>query len=133
MKGLFSWVGFRQAAIPYTRETRKIGKSKFSSWRLWNFALDGITSFSTVPLRVWTYLGMLIATVSFFYGAFIVGKTLLYGRDMPGYASMITVVLFLGGIQLIGLGVLGEYVGRILNETKGRPIYVIRERYDDGD
>ena len=133
MKGLFSWVGFRQAVIPYTRETRRIGKSKFSSWRLWNFALDGITSFSTVPLRIWTYVGMVIATVSFLYGAFIVGKTLLYGRDMPGYASMITVVLFLGGIQLIGLGVLGEYVGRILNETKGRPIYIIRERYDDGD
>jgi len=130
MKGVFAWVGFRQAVIPYTREKRKTGRSKFSSWRLWNFALDGITSFSTVPLRIWTYMGAAIAAVSFSYGAFIVARTLLYGRDMPGYASLITVVLFLGGVQLIGLGVLGEYLGRIHNETKGRPIYIIRERYD---
>ncbi len=130
MKGVFAWVGFRHAVIPYTREKRKTGRSKFSSWRLWNFALDGITSFSTVPLRIWTYMGAAIAAVSFSYGAFIVARTLLYGRDMPGYASLITVVLFLGGVQLIGLGVLGEYLGRIHNETKGRPIYIIRERYD---
>lgn len=133
MKGLFSWVGFRQAVIPYARETRKTGKSKFSSWRLWNFALDGITSFSTVPLRIWTYLGLVIAMVSFLYGSFIVGRTLLYGRDMPGYASLITVMLFLGGVQLIGLGVLGEYMSRIHNETKGRPVYIIRERFEDAD
>ena len=131
MKGLFAWVGFRQAVIPYTREVRKSGKSKFSKWRLWNFALDGITSFSTAPLRVWTYLGLAIAAFSFSYGSFIVGRTILFGRDMPGYPSLITVILFLGGIQLIGLGVLGEYLGRIHNETKGRPIYILRERYDD--
>ena len=131
MKGLFAWVGFRQAVIPYTREVRKSGKSKFSKWRLWNFALDGITSFSTVPLRIWTYLGLAIAAFSFSYGAFIIGRTLLFGRDMPGYPSLITVILFLGGIQLIGLGVLGEYLGRIHNETKGRPIYIIRDKYDD--
>jgi len=131
MKGLFAWVGFRQAVIPYTREVRKSGKSKFSKWRLWNFALDGITSFSTVPLRIWTYLGLAIAAFSFSYGAFIIGRTLLFGRDMPGYPSLITVILFLGGIQLIGLGVLGEYLGRIHNETKGRPIYIIRDKYDE--
>jgi polyisoprenyl-phosphate glycosyltransferase len=131
MKGLFAWVGFRQAVIPYTREVRKSGKSKFSKWRLWNFALDGITSFSTVPLRIWTYLGLAIAAFSFSYGAFIIGRTLLFGRDMPGYPSLITVILFLGGVQLIGLGVLGEYLGRIHNETKGRPIYIVRDKYDD--
>jgi polyisoprenyl-phosphate glycosyltransferase len=131
MKGLFAWVGFRQAVIPYTREVRKSGKSKFSKWRLWNFALDGITSFSTVPLRIWTYLGLAIAAFSFSYGTFIIGRTLLFGRDMPGYPSLITVILFLGGVQLIGLGVLGEYLGRIHNETKGRPIYILRDKYDD--
>jgi len=131
MKGLFAWVGFRQAVIPYTREVRKSGKSKFSKWRLWNFALDGITSFSTVPLRIWTYLGLAIAAFSFSYGAFIIGRTILFGRDMPGYPSLITVILFLGGLQLIGLGVLSEYLGRIHNETKGRPIYIIRDKYDD--
>jgi len=131
MKGLFAWVGFRQAVIPYTREVRKSGKSKFSKWRLWNFALDGITSFSTVPLRIWTYLGLAIAAFSFSYGAYIIGRTLLFGRDMPGYPSLITIILFLGGVQLIGLGVLGEYLGRIHNETKGRPIYIVRDKYDD--
>ncbi len=133
MKGLFAWVGFRQAIIPYTREERKTGKSKFSGWKLWNFALDGITSFSTLPLRIWTYLGVAIAALSFSYGAFIVGRTLLFGRDMPGYPSLITVILFLGGVQLIGLGILGEYLGRIYSESKGRPIYIVRERYDDED
>lgn len=131
MKGLFAWVGFRQATIPYAREPRHAGKSKFSGWRLWNFALEGITSFSTAPLRVWTYLGLAIALAAFFFGAFIVGQVLLLGRDLPGYASLITVVLFLGGVQLIGLGILGEYLGRIYSETKGRPIYIVRDRFDD--
>ena len=130
MKGLFAWVGFRQAVIPYTRAERQAGDSKFSGWRLWNFALEGITSFSTVPLRIWTYLGLFIALLSFAYGAYIVGRVFLLGKDLPGYASLITVVLFLGGVQLIGLGVLGEYLGRIYSETKGRPIYIVRDRYD---
>ena len=133
MKGLFAWVGFRQAVIPYTREQRQAGKSKFSGWKLWNFALDGITSFSTLPLRIWTYLGVAIAAFSFSYGAFIVGRTLLFGRDMPGYPSLITVILFLGGVQLIGLGIIGEYLGRIYNESKGRPTYIIRDKYDDDE
>jgi len=131
MKGLFAWVGFRQAVIPYIREVRNAGSSKFSGWRLWNLALEGITSFSTMPLRVWTYLGLIIALLSFLYGAFIIGWVLLEGRDIPGYASLITVVLFLGGVQLIGLGVLGEYLGRIYTETKQRPIYIVREKYSN--
>lgn len=130
MKGLFAWVGFRQAVIPYRRDPRQAGHSKFSGWRLWNFALEGITSFSTAPLRIWSYLGLFIALLAFLYGAFIVGRVLFWGRDMPGYASLITVVLFLGGVQLIGLGVLGEYLGRIYNETKGRPVYIVRDRFE---
>lgn len=131
MKGLFAWVGFRQALIPYSREARHAGESKFSGWRLWNFALEGITSFSTAPLRIWTYLGTAIALTAFAFGTFVVGRTLLLGRDLPGYTSLITVVLFLGGVQLIGLGVLGEYLGRIYSESKGRPIYIVRDRYSD--
>ncbi len=131
MKGLFAWVGFRQATLPYARRVRTAGESKFSGWRLWNFALEGITSFSTAPLRIWAYLGLGIALLAFLFGLFIIVHTLMYGRDLPGYASMITVVLFLGGIQLIGLGMLGEYIGRIFSETKGRPIYIIREPDQD--
>ena len=127
MKGLFAWVGFRQAVIPYTREARHAGKGKFSGWRLWNFALEGITSFSTAPLRIWFYIGLLVATLAFIYGTFIVGRVIFLGRDTPGYASLVTIVLFLGGIQLIGLGVLGEYLGRIYNETKQRPVYIVRK------
>lgn len=127
MKGLFAWVGFRQATIPFVREARSAGESKFSGWRLWNFALEGITSFSTAPLRIWTYVGVVVALSAFCFGLLIVGRVLLLGRDLPGYASLITVVLFLGGVQLIGLGILGEYLGRIYMEAKGRPIYVVRD------
>lgn len=133
MKGLFAWVGFRQATVPYVREARAAGHSSFSGWRLWNFALEGITSFSTAPLRVWSYLGLLIALVSFAYGLFIIGRTLLFGRDLPGYASLMTMVLFLGGVQLIGLGVLGEYIGRLYGEAKQRPVYIVRDFYESGD
>lgn len=131
MKGLFSWVGFRQATIPFKRAPRAAGDSKFSGWRLWNFALEGLTSFSTAPLRIWTYLGLIVALLAFCLGLVIVGKVLLLGRDLPGYASLITVVLFLGGVQLIGLGVLGEYLGRVYMEAKGRPIYIVRDNPDD--
>ena len=127
MKGLFAWVGFRQATIPFVRELRVAGDTKFSGWRLWNFALEGMTSFSTVPLRIWTYLGFVVALLAFCFGLVIVGRVVLLGRDLPGYASLITVVLFLGGVQLIGLGVLGEYLGRIYLESKGRPVYLVRE------
>jgi glycosyltransferase involved in cell wall biosynthesis len=127
MKGLFAWVGFRTTSVDYVREPRVAGTGKFAGWRLWNFALEGITAFSTVPLRIWTYLGTIIATVAFFYGVAIIVRTLMLGSDVPGYASLLTVSLFLGGVQLIGLGVIGEYVGRIYMESKQRPIYIVRE------
>ncbi|QCP53829.1 glycosyltransferase family 2 protein [Trinickia violacea] len=129
MKGLFAWVGYRTVIVEYQREQRSAGRSKFSGWRLWNFALEGITSFSTVPLRSWTYIGLLIALIAFVYGGFVVSRTLLFGNPVPGYASLLSVLLFLGGIELIGIGVVGEYIGRIYHETKERPIYLIRRRY----
>lgn len=132
MKGLFAWVGFRQAVIPYVRGPRQAGKTKFSSWRLWNFALEGITSFSTAPLRIWLYIGIFVAALAFVYGSIIVGRVIFLGRDTPGYASLITIVLFLGGVQLVGLGILGEYIGRMYGETKERPIYIVREDSGDG-
>jgi len=129
MKGIFSWLGFKTAIIPYIREERVAGKSSFNGWKLWNFALDGITSFSTIPLRIWLYLGSFISFLSFIYGSFIIVNTILFGNDSPGYASLITVVLFIGGVQLIGIGILGEYIGRIYIESKNRPIYIIENEY----
>jgi polyisoprenyl-phosphate glycosyltransferase len=126
MKGLFSWVGFETASVPYVREQRASGHSKWSYWRLWNFALDGITASTTAPLRVWTYCGMLIGAAAFLYGFFIIGRTIMFGRDMPGYASLITAILFFGGLNLVALGILGEYIGRIFNEVKARPLYIVR-------
>ncbi|AJC20724.1 glycosyltransferase family 2 protein [Pandoraea pulmonicola] len=133
MKGLFAWVGYRTAVLRYERQPRCAGKSKFSGWRLWNFALEGITSFSSLPLRCWTYIGLSIAFVAFLYGSFIIGRTLVLGIDVPGYASLLSVLLFFGGLQLIGIGVVGEYVGRIYDESKGRPVYLLRRRYEDSD
>ena len=130
MKGLFAWLGFKAKTIVYRRDIRSAGKSKFSGWRLWNLAIEGITSFSTVPLRIWTYLGLVIASLAFVYGLFIIIQTLIYGISVPGYASLITIVLFLGGIQLLGLGVIGEYLGRVYTESKQRPIYVVRKVYE---
>ena len=129
MKGLFAWVGFKTVIVEYEREARSAGHSKFSGWRLWNFALEGITSFSTVPLRSWTYIGLAIAFLAFAYGGFIIGRTLIFGNPVPGYSSLLSAMLFLGGIELIGVGVVGEYVGRIYYETKERPIYLVRRRY----
>ena len=129
MKGLFAWVGFNSIGIPYERPQRSAGSSKWGSWRLWNFALDGIFSFSTLPLRVWAYVGSIVALVSFSYGSFIVIRTLILGVDIPGYASLLTIVLFLGGIQLLSIGVLGEYLGRLFIEVKGRPLYVVESIY----
>ncbi|MGO4157997.1 glycosyltransferase family 2 protein [Cupriavidus sp. YAF13] len=131
MKGLFAWVGYRTVIVPYEREARNAGHSKFSGWRLWNLALEGITSFSTLPLRVWTYLGFLIASIAFWYGIFIIARTIVLGVEVPGYASLLSVLLFFGGVQLIGIGVVGEYVGRIYYEAKGRPIYLVRRRYQE--
>lgn len=126
MKGLFSWVGYDFAVVDYVREKRASGRTKFNWWRLWNLGLEGITSFSTAPLRIWTYVGLVISTVAFVYGGYIFVRTLVFGIDVPGYASLLTTVLFLGGVQLISLGVIGEYIGRIYMESKRRPIYIVR-------
>ena len=130
MKGLFAWVGFRQTAIYYDRDGRRGGESSWSYWKLWNFALDGITSFSRVPLQVLSICGTGIAAIAMVYGIWLVLRTLVFGIDIPGYASLITAILFLGGLQLLGLGVLGEYLGRIFEEVKGRPLYLVRERWE---
>ena len=127
MKGLFAWAGFRQAAVEYDRAERENGATKFNYWKLWTLALDGITSASTVPLRIWSYVGALVALFALAYAGFIAVSTIVFGNAVPGYASIMVSVLFLGGIQLISLGVLGEYVGRILTETKQRPLYVVRD------
>lgn len=128
MKGLFAWSGFRQAAVEYDRAERAVGETKFNYWKLWTLAIDGITSASTVPLRVWSYVGAAIALVALLYAGYLVARTVFYGVDVAGYPSIMVATLFLGGVQLLSLGVLGEYVGRILVEVKQRPIYVIRER-----
>lgn len=127
MKGLFAWVGFRQVSVLYDREARHKGKTNWNYWRLWNFALDGITSFSSFPLKIWSYLGLIIALLSFGYGGFLIFLKLFRGIDWPGYASTMAAILFLGGVQLITLGVLGEYMARIYIEVKGRPLYIVRD------
>ena len=128
MKGLFAWSGFRQAAVEYKRAERAVGTTKFRYWRLWQLALDGITSASTMPLRIWSYVGVAIALVALLYALWVVAKTILFGSDVAGYPSLMVAILFFGGLQLISLGVLGEYVGRILIETKRRPLYVVRKK-----
>jgi glycosyltransferase involved in cell wall biosynthesis len=129
MKGLFAWVGFRTVTIDYVRAERSAGATKFSGLALWNFALEGFTSFSTTPLKIWTYLGAASAAVTFAYGVYIVIRTLIFGIDVPGYASLLVAVLFFGSVQLMSIGLLGEYIGRIYIETKQRPTYLIRSRY----
>jgi glycosyltransferase involved in cell wall biosynthesis len=126
MKGLLSWPGFNTVVVEYDRAARVAGKSKFNGWKLWGLALDGITSFSTLPLRIWTYIGSTLSLFALCYGAYRVVDTLLFGNDVPGYSSLMAAVLFLGGIQLIGIGILGEYVGRIYMEAKHRPRYVVQ-------
>lgn len=125
MKGLFGWVGYNRFALPYHREARNAGQSKFNFWRLWNLALEGITSFTTAPLRLATYLGLLTALVAFCYGLWVVAKALLWGDPVAGWPSMMAVILFLGGVQLIALGVIGEYLGRLYDESKQRPLYLV--------
>ena len=127
MKGIFTWVGFRQVALPYDREPRVAGDTKFNYWRLWNLALEGITSFSTVPLRMATYIGVLTALVAFAWGLWIIAKTVLWGDPVQGWPSLMTVVLFLGGVQLVALGIIGEYLGRLYVESKQRPLYLVSE------
>lgn len=128
MKGILSWVGGDIAVVEYIRACRVAGSTKFNGWKLWNLALEGITSFSTVPLRIWTYLGVGVAGLAFFYALWMVIDKLIHGNPVPGYPSLMTAILFLGGVQLIGIGALGEYIGRIYIETKRRPRYILKKR-----
>jgi len=127
MKGILSWVGGKTDVIEYVRAIRVAGTSKFNSWKLWNLALEGITSFSTFPLRMWTYIGLIVAGLSFLYGAWMIVDKIWFGNSVPGYPSLLVSILFLGGVQLIGIGVLGEYIGRIYIESKNRPRYIIKK------
>lgn len=127
MKGLFAWIGYSQKAVFYRRDARYAGDTKWNYWALWNFAIEGITSFTTAPLRAASYVGLLTAIIAFIYGAVMIIRTLIYGNPVPGYPSLMAVVLFLGGIQLMFLGVIGEYLGRVFNESKGRPLYIVDE------
>lgn len=128
MKGLFAWIGFPSKAVRYDRAPRAAGETKWNYWKLWNFSLEGITSFTVAPLKVATYVGFAISVLATIYLAFIVGRTLLQGNPVAGYPSLLAVVLFLGGVQMMMLGIIGEYLGRIFNETKQRPLY-FAERY----
>lgn len=127
MKGILGWVGGRVEIVEYVRARRVEGKTKFNGWKLWNLALEGITSFSTIPLRIWTYIGLLVAGISVLYGTWMVINTLIFGNPVQGYPSLIVSILFLSGIQLIGIGILGEYIGRIYIEVKRRPRYIIKK------
>ncbi len=137
MKGLFAWVGFRQIAVVYPRDPRHAGATKWNYWRLWNFAIDGITSFSSAPLKLATYVGVASALIAFLFGLWVFGKALVFGDPVRGYPSLMVVVLFLGGMQLMALGILGEYVGRLYIESKQRPLYLIDQyhppRLESGD
>jgi len=127
MKGLFSWIGFPQIAVLYERDPRFGGKSKWNYWKLWNLAIEGITSFSIAPLKFSTYLGSMTALGAFVYALVIIYKTLVFGEPVPGYPSLMVVILFLGGIQLLTLGIIGEYLGRTFVETKQRPLYFVKD------
>jgi len=130
MKGLFAWVGFRTATISYQREPRLSGKTKWNYWKLWNFALEGITSFSQIPLQLISYLGFMVSLSAFLYGIFLLVKTLINGNPVKGYPSLMVTILFLGGVQMMALGVIGEYLGRTYEESKQRPVYLIRKKWD---
>jgi len=127
MKGLFAWIGYKQKAVYYDRDPRYAGQTKWNYWKLWNFAIEGITSFTTAPLKFATYIGFVTAFAAFVYGSYIVVRTLIFGNPVPGYPSLIVIILFLGGIQLMAIGVVGEYVGRIFTETKQRPLYFLND------
>jgi polyisoprenyl-phosphate glycosyltransferase len=127
MKGLFGWIGFRQDPILYDRDPRFAGTTKWNYWKLWNFSIEGITSFSIAPLKSASYFGLLAASAAIIYGFYMLVRTLLFGNPVPGYPSLLVIILFLGGIQLIFLGIIGEYLGRTFNEVKHRPLYVVRQ------
>jgi polyisoprenyl-phosphate glycosyltransferase len=126
MKGLFAWIGFPTTEIEYDRDGRHAGTTKWNYWRLWNFALEGITSFSVVPLKIASYVGLLTALVAFGYAIKVIVKTLLYGDPVAGYPTLVTLVLFLGGLQLMALGLIGEYLARMFIEVKERPLYLVQ-------
>ena len=126
MKGILSWVGGKVDVVEYARAERVAGSTKFNGWKLWNLALEGITSFSTFPLRIWSYVGLIVALISFIYGVWMIADTIFFGNPVRGYPSLLVSVLFIGGVQLIGIGVLGEYIGRIYIETKKRPKYIVK-------
>ncbi|MBK1723521.1 glycosyltransferase [Thiocystis violacea] len=129
MKGLFAWVGFRRAEVEYEQAERALGESKWNLWKLWNFALDGLTGFTTLPLRLWSYVGLVVSLLAMLYASFLIVRTLISGVDVPGFATLIVVILMLGGIQLISLGVLGEYLGRLYLEVKQRPLFLVRSTH----
>lgn len=129
MKGLYAWVGFKQTIIPFDVADRAHGETKFNLFRLWRLAIDGITSFTSVPLKVWTFVGTLVATFALLYGLLFIVKTLILGIDVPGYPSLIVAITFFSGVQLISLGVIGEYLGRVFSEVKNRPLYVVRNAH----
>lgn len=133
MKGVFGWTGFKSTGIKYIRQKRRAGVSKWNYWKLWNFALDGITASTTFPLRIWTYLGSILSFSGMLYAFYIILRTIIKGTDVPGYASLLVFILLLGGIQMIILGILGEYIGRIFIEVKNRPLYIISEKVNIGD
>ena len=128
MKGILSWVGGHTNVVEYARAERIAGNTKFNGWKLWNLAVEGITSFSTLPLRMWTYIGLFVAGIAFLYGAWMIWDTLAFGNPVRGYPSLLVSMLFLGGIQLIGIGILGEYIGRIYMEVKKRPRYLLKDK-----
>lgn len=127
MKGLFAWIGYKQTGVYYERDPRFGGESSFNMWKLWNFAIDGITSFSFVPLQLSSFMGIVIATLSVLFAIYILIETLFFGNSVPGYPSLMVAVLFLGGVQLISLGIIGEYIARIYGESKHRPLYFIQD------
>lgn len=128
MKGLFNWVGFKTAAVPFAREARRAGETKWNYWRLWNFALEGLTASSTLPLRLWTYFGFAVSAFAFLYALWVAVQKIVYGNPVSGYASLMVAILFFSGVQLISLGVIGEYLGRVFMEVKQRPLYVVDEK-----
>ena len=132
MKGLFAWVGFPSIGIPFERPPRAVGASSWNYWRLWNFALEGFVSFSTAPLKIWTYLGGLLALSAVGYALIILVRVLIVGIDVPGYASLILILLVGTALNLISLGMIGEYVGRLFVETKQRPVYLVEGFYGGG-
>ncbi len=127
MKGLFSWLGYNPHTIEYQRQARIAGETKWRFWSLWNFAIDGITGSSTLPLRVWSYFGGVLAIIALFYAAWLMIRTLVFGVDVPGYASLMVVTLTLGSVNMIALGIVGEYVGRIAIEVRQRPLYIVED------